>query len=109
FLLSPFVVTHTSCSYFYTLSLHDALPILSVSVPIWSKIGERMGNKFAFELSLALFILGSVLEGVAPDIYFFLISRVLMGVGAGGDRKSTRLNSSHVSISFAVFCLKKKK
>src|SRR5207249_7522831 len=32
------------------------------------------------------------------------------GAGAGaGDRKSTRLNSSHVSISYAVFCLKKKK
>src|SRR5437868_12716986 len=29
-------------------------------------------------------------------------------VNAGGDRKSTRLNSSHVSISYAVFCLKKK-
>src|SRR5436309_6974986 len=28
--------------------------------------------------------------------------------GAGGDRKSTRLNSSHVKISYAVFCLKKK-
>src|SRR5690554_8183320 len=28
--------------------------------------------------------------------------------GAGGDRKSTRLNSSHVRISYAVFCLKKK-
>src|SRR5437868_9632650 len=47
--------------------------------------------------------------------------RVDVGVGAGeahqkpflmrftGDRKSTRLNSSHVSISYAVFCLKKKK
>src|SRR5699024_11741306 len=31
------------------------------------------------------------------------------GVDDGGDRKSTRLNSSHVSISYAVFCLKKKK
>src|SRR5436305_2906819 len=30
-------------------------------------------------------------------------------VGAHGDRKSTRLNSSHVRISYAVFCLKKKK
>src|SRR5438874_6253610 len=29
--------------------------------------------------------------------------------GTGGDRKSTRLNSSHVEISYAVFCLKKKK
>src|SRR5690554_7153959 len=34
----------------------------------------------------------------------------LLDVGAGGgDRKSTRLNSSHVRISYAVFCLKKKK
>src|SRR5438874_12416100 len=30
-------------------------------------------------------------------------------IGVGGDRKSTRLNSSHVEISYAVFCLKKKK
>src|SRR5438445_5824894 len=31
------------------------------------------------------------------------------GESAGGDRKSTRLNSSHANISYAVFCLKKKK
>src|SRR3712207_7366168 len=31
------------------------------------------------------------------------------GKGGGGDRKSTRLNSSHANISYAVFCLKKKK
>src|SRR5690242_20985170 len=33
----------------------------------------------------------------------------LSGQGLGQDRKSTRLNSSHMSISYAVFCLKKKK
>src|SRR4249919_4399053 len=32
-----------------------------------------------------------------------------IGVNSGSDRKSTRLNSSHVKISYAVFCLKKKK
>src|SRR5438874_6568262 len=32
----------------------------------------------------------------------------VQGEDAGGDRKSTRLNSSHVEISYAVFCLKKK-
>src|SRR5690606_41477133 len=36
-------------------------------------------------------------------------SRKLPGGGDGRDRKSTRLNSSHVKISYAVFCLKKKK
>src|SRR5438477_7929821 len=40
------------------------------------------------------------------------VARKLLGTtppGAPGDRKSTRLNSSHMSISYAVFCLKKKK
>src|SRR5690606_41734732 len=36
------------------------------------------------------------------------IHRADHGTGARGDRKSTRLNSSHVKISYAVFCLKKK-
>src|SRR3712207_8505524 len=35
--------------------------------------------------------------------------RARRGGGRGGDRKSTRLNSSHANISYAVFCLKKKK
>src|SRR3712207_9197854 len=35
--------------------------------------------------------------------------RGVAGLGAGEDRKSTRLNSSHANISYAVFCLKKKK
>src|SRR3712207_6862430 len=35
--------------------------------------------------------------------------RVLLDVGEQEDRKSTRLNSSHANISYAVFCLKKKK
>src|SRR5690349_23412349 len=39
----------------------------------------------------------------------FLLLAVNFGEEANGDRKSTRLNSSHVEISYAVFCLKKKK
>src|SRR5437667_484946 len=36
-------------------------------------------------------------------------TRPLSGLRLRGDRKSTRLNSSHITISYAVFCLKKKK
>src|SRR3712207_7346462 len=46
---------------------------------------------------------------LAPDCWRVLGGMVvLLGAGAG-DRKSTRLNSSHANISYAVFCLKKKK
>src|SRR5439155_22999096 len=88
----------------YTLSLHDALPILSGCARRW---GER---------PLGRSLLGVVASTVA------LTARAGRGrsgsrlggqtgwAAAGGrrDRKSTRLNSSHVAISYAVFCLKKK-
>src|SRR5438874_8264542 len=56
----------------------------------------------------------SVLLAPAPWIagaYFatYLVLRLAMAWTVGVDRKSTRLNSSHVEISYAVFCLKKKK
>lgn len=57
---------------------------MSVFTPLWSKFGERMGNKKAFELAVVLFIAGSALEGLSPDILFFVCARLLMGIGAGG-------------------------
>src|SRR6267143_1176632 len=46
----------------------------------------------------------------AHEVPGYIAAQVIGGIlGAGVDRKSTRLNSSHSSISYAVFCLKKKK
>src|SRR5699024_12764224 len=66
-------------THIYTLSLHDALPIS----------GSRTAPATASRSP----------PRTAPTC----------GIRPNGDRKSTRLNSSHVSISYAVFCLKKKK
>src|SRR5689334_24352782 len=51
------------------------------------------------------------LIGVPPGLHFDQAANGLLGLEilGGQDRKSTRLNSSHSSISYAVFCLKKKK
>src|SRR5699024_12763402 len=74
----------------YTLSLHDALPIShSVERPV--------------------ILLAVQKEFFPPD--YLGIARHLLDLAPLDqiiDRKSTRLNSSHVSISYAVFCLKKK-
>src|SRR5699024_12790494 len=98
-------------SLFYTLSLHDALPI---SMKRISK-GELF-LKRAMDICgglIGVFFTAIIFLFIAPIIYiqspgpiFFSQQRV----GKNGrklDRKSTRLNSSHVSISYAVFCLKK--
>src|SRR5438874_7120343 len=81
-----FFFNGTSTTEIYTLSLHDALPIylaLLHVVEAHQEVDDR----------------GLSGARVADD-------RELL---AGGDRKSTRLNSSHVEISYAVFCLKKKR
>src|SRR3712207_7873064 len=90
-----FFFNDTATTEIYTLSLHDALPIsgdLAVAVDRHSRPGG----------------LGRLLLP-APGRH---PRHVDHGVGEppdDGDRKSTRLNSSHANISYAVFCLKKKK
>src|SRR5260221_2078342 len=78
-----FFFNDTATTEIYTLSLHDALPILR-------SFGGR-GCGLSATLS----------AGVAVVLFFCSF--------AAEDRKSTRLNSSHTVISYAVFCLKKKK
>src|SRR5690606_41253509 len=69
--------------------------------PIINLAVERSGP---IEVSLVLVSYGQI---VRQQIYVGLLAQADFGIER--DRKSTRLNSSHVKISYAVFCLKKKK
>src|SRR5690625_7672309 len=51
----------------------------------------------------------TVQPGEDALFYIAIAAQAFLGLVDGSDRKSTRLNSSHVAISYAVFCLKKKK
>src|SRR3712207_6850161 len=84
---SFFFFNDTATTEIYTLSLHDALPIF---------------------IALIL-VVAAVLAGlwIARRSHSVMLQSLIYGVVA--DRKSTRLNSSHANISYAVFCLKKKK
>src|SRR2546422_9920284 len=93
-----FFFNDTATTEIYTLSLHDALPI-------WSGLEARQRrdpNEGRQEAPARL-----------PDVDQRPPAEDSAGrqagVRQGGDRKSTRLNSSHGYISYAVFCLKKKK
>src|SRR5690606_41789338 len=94
-----------------TLSLHDALPILPALADldlIQDYIAER-SPPVASRLINNILDRTDKLLSVNPEIGRsgrVSGTRELILVG---DRKSTRLNSSHVKISYAVFCLKKKK
>src|SRR2546430_13125415 len=88
-----FFFNDTATTEIYTLSLHDALPILNGADGYFGLFHPRMND--------------------CAELRHFYKSRfgntVRRNVSANRDRKSTRLNSSHSQISYAVFCLKKKK
>src|SRR3712207_9577040 len=99
------VILLPSCSFFffndtatteiYTLSLHDALPICP------GRAAQQSGA--TSDVRRSRYCRGRRRSGRAssqPGIFLR---------AAPPDRKSTRLNSSHANISYAVFCLKKKK
>src|SRR5438270_8604562 len=83
----PFFFNDTATTEIYTLSLHDALPIFPLRGHRRARAAQRR----------------SAHRPADPERLLHLPSR-----GALRDRKSTRLNSSHSQISYAVFCLKKK-
>src|SRR5207245_10933493 len=101
----------TSPSYLFTLSLHDALPILKPDrEPVLAGVGLIPGIPRVDRLRLA----GDQAPVDRTDVVLLEDREAPLEGAAGaarhvlGDRKSTRLNSSHGSISYAVFCLKKK-
>src|SRR5690606_41306476 len=99
--------TSTEC---YALSLHDALPIFN------DMIETTNPGKLT---RIYMMVVGEVCDrqihgvtGIVPkDLENKLFIRRESAEPSAGttDRKSTRLNSSHVKISYAVFCLKKKR
>src|SRR5256885_11174387 len=96
-----FFFNDTATTEIYTLSLHDALPI---SIPNASVVAIASGGS-----TRAMNARKRV--GLARSISLMGGSLVSLrgGRNAAADRKSTRLNSSHLVISYAVFCLTKKK
>src|SRR5690348_17837063 len=98
-MLSPFLFTSTSPTEIYTLSLHDALPIFRLCLTkirpasLFSKRIHRKPPNFRSQ---------------GPSRWDHENENLAVFYVSSSDRKSTRLNSSHPSISYAVFCLKKK-
>src|SRR3712207_6867660 len=97
---SFFFFNDTATTEIYTLSLHDALPICAT------------GGGSRRHLGPARRAVGGQHRAGAQrqhDVADDRAHRLGLQEKTLGDRKSTRLNSSHANISYAVFCLKKKK
>src|SRR3712207_8072824 len=89
----------TATTEIYTLSLHDALPISASAAPWLSAIARNVCLRWARGRAR-----DAARSAGPPDD----IGATAPLADLDLDRKSTRLNSSHANISYAVFCLKKK-
>src|SRR5690606_40370190 len=93
------------------LSLHDALPI---SLPYTFRINNSVNTMTLEKTQIDAFLASAeqaakvIHEVAAQDGFIHIFSHLDADGISAADRKSTRLNSSHVKISYAVFCLKKK-
>src|SRR2546430_13679733 len=98
-----FFFNDTATTEIYTLSLHDALPICTVRVlATRGKVVSRDPGGRPMRMT-------GVCWDITEEKQAEERLRALMAELERRDRKSTRLNSSHSQISYAVFCLKEKK
>src|SRR5439155_21665512 len=104
-----FFLTETAPTTIYPLSLHDALPISQTKILREPIAGAMHATIFWGFLVLTVGTIELLISGVFPAFSYGSFLPAPLFAGYELDRKSTRLNSSHVAISYAVFCLKKKK
>src|SRR5690606_41644729 len=105
----PSLLLYASCvDAISTLSLHDALPISHAgAVDVVSDFAEQARGKREAGSNLLVRVVHFIESRFArSEVSPCRLRRVFPEDSL--DRKSTRLNSSHVKISYAVFCLKKK-
>src|SRR3712207_8079814 len=98
-----FFFNDTATTEIYTLSLHDALPISANTLAL-----ARLSSTGVASAATSNARAAPIAKPLrTPDVSG--VGVMDTRVTSPPDRKSTRLNSSHANISYAVFCLKKKK
>ena len=68
----------------YTWVITASLLATTVSTPIWGKLSDLFSKKLLVQLSLVVFVLGSVAAGAAHTVGFLILCRVVQGLGMGG-------------------------
>jgi EmrB/QacA subfamily drug resistance transporter len=68
----------------YTWIVTTELLAMTATVPLWGKMADLYSRKLLIQLSLGLFVVGSLLAGLTPNVEILIVSRIVQGIGAGG-------------------------
>ncbi|WP_233573929.1 MDR family MFS transporter [Amycolatopsis panacis] len=68
----------------YTWVVTTELLAMTATVPLWGKLADLYNKKLLIQISLGLFLVGSLIAGLAPNIELLIGSRIVQGIGGGG-------------------------
>ncbi|MFD0477175.1 MFS transporter [Nonomuraea thailandensis] len=68
----------------YTWIVTTELLAMTATVPLWGKMADLYSKKLLIQLSLGLFVVGSLIAGLTPNVEILIVSRAVQGIGAGG-------------------------
>ncbi|MGW8988571.1 MDR family MFS transporter [Streptomyces zhihengii] len=68
----------------YTWVVVSELLAMTATVPLWGKLSDLYNKKLLLQLSLGMFVVGSLLAGFSHGVELLIFSRVVQGIGAGG-------------------------
>lgn len=68
----------------YTWIVTSELLAMTATVPLWGKMADLYSKKLLIQLSLGLFVVGSLIAGLTPNVEILIVSRIVQGIGAGG-------------------------
>ncbi|MDV7757727.1 MFS transporter [Liquorilactobacillus mali] len=79
----PSIISQLHGLSFQSWIMSSYLLMTAIATPIYGKLADVWGRKSLFQLGLVLFTTGSLLSGLAPNIFFLIIARCIQGIGAG--------------------------
>ncbi|WP_165869372.1 MDR family MFS transporter [Streptomyces barkulensis] len=81
----PRIITDLGASQSsYTWVVTSELLAMTATVPLWGKLSDLYNKKLLLQLSLGMFVVGSLLAGFSQGVELLIFSRVVQGIGAGG-------------------------
>ncbi|TQS40191.1 MDR family MFS transporter [Cryptosporangium phraense] len=68
----------------YTWIVTTELLAMTATTPLWGKLADLFSKKLLMQLSLCMFVAGSLIAGFTPNVELLILSRAVQGIGAGG-------------------------
>lgn len=81
----PTVVAELGGLHLYSWVFSSYMLSRAVALPIFGKLSDLFSNRMLYAVSIGIFLIGSLLAGIADSMAFLILSRVVQGVGAGGN------------------------